>query len=87
MIRELGGHGVGRAIHEPPSVPNYPDPMATGRLHEGLVIAIEPIVTSGAGRVMDAGDGWTIRTTDGAFVAHHEHSLVVTRGRPIVLTA
>ncbi len=87
VIPELGGHGVGRAIHEPPAIPNLPDASSTGSLHEGLVIAVEPIITSGSGRVVEAGDGWTLRTLDGAFVAHHEHTLVVTRGEPIVVTA
>jgi methionyl aminopeptidase len=87
VIRELGGHGVGRAIHEEPHVSNFDDPAAEGRLHEGLVVAIEPIVTSGAGRLVESSDGWTLRTSDRAPVAHAEHTLVVTRGVPIVVTA
>jgi methionyl aminopeptidase len=87
VIRELGGHGVGRAVHEPPHLPSWDDPLAEGRLHEGLVIAIEPVVTSGAGRIVEERDGWTIRTRDRAPVAHFEHTLVVTRGRPLVVTA
>jgi methionyl aminopeptidase len=87
VIRELGGHGVGSKIHEPPHVPNWDDPLAAGRLHEGLVIAVEPVVTSGAGEIALERDGWTIRTRDRAPVAHFEHTLVVTRGRPLVVTA
>jgi methionyl aminopeptidase len=87
VIRELGGHGVGRAVHEEPHVPNWGDPLAEGQLHEGLVVAIEPIVTSGAGGIYESHDGWTLRTRDRAPVAHWEHTLVVTRGRPIVVTA
>jgi len=87
VIREVGGHGVGRAIHEEPHVSNFDDPNAEGRLHEGLVLAIEPIITTGAGRLLTAPDGWLLRTTDGAPVAHAEHTLMVTRGAPIVFTA
>jgi methionyl aminopeptidase len=87
VIRELGGHGVGRAVHEEPHIANFDDPNAAGSLHEGLVLAIEPVVTSGAGEIYEAADGWTIRTRDRAPVAHCEHTLVVTRGRPIVVTA
>src|SRR5262245_12947773 len=87
VIREVGGHGVGRAIHEEPHVANFDDPAARGRLHAGLVLAIEPIVTSGDGRLYEAADGWTLRTADRAPVAHAEHTLVVTRGAPIVVTA
>jgi methionyl aminopeptidase len=87
VIRELGGHGVGRAVHEAPHLPNWDDPLAEGRLHEGLVIAIEPVVTSGSGEIALARDGWTLRTRDRAPVAHFEHTLVVTRGRPLVVTA
>ncbi len=87
VIRELGGHGVGRAVHEEPHLPNFDDPSAEGRLHEGLVVAIEPIVTSGSGAIYEDADGWTLRTRDRAPVAHWEHTLVVTRGRPIVVTA
>jgi methionyl aminopeptidase len=87
VIREVGGHGVGRAIHEEPHISNYDDPNAEGRLHEGLVLAIEPIITPGIGRLFEAADGWTLKTTDRAPVAHAEHTLMVTRGAPIVFTA
>jgi methionyl aminopeptidase len=87
VIRELGGHGVGRRVHEEPHVANFDDPLAAGRLHEGLVIAVEPVVTSGAGAIYEDADGWTLRTRDRAPVAHAEHTLVITRGRPIVVTA
>lgn len=87
VIRELGGHGVGRAIHEPPVVANYADEHDRGVLTDGLVIAVEPIIATGAGRVVEDRDGWTIRTADGGLSAHHEHTVVVTRGRPLILTA
>lgn len=86
VIPELGGHGIGRTIHEAPSIPNYPDPHATATLTEGLVVTVEPIITAGVGRVRHAPDGWTLPTTDGALSAHVEHTIVVTHGRPLVLT-
>jgi methionyl aminopeptidase len=87
VIRELGGHGVGRAIHEEPSVPNYYEPSSRQVLTEGLVITVEPIITSGRGRAVMEKDGWTIRTTDRQPVAHFEHTIVVTKDKPLVLTA
>lgn len=87
VIRELCGHGVGRAIHEEPSVPNYCDRGNPTRLTEGLVITIEPIIAAGSGRVVLDPDGWTTRTADGSLSAHHEHTVVITRGRPVLLTA
>ena len=87
VIRELGGHGIGRTIHEPPHVPNYPDPQARQIMNEGLVITVEPIISSGSGRVFTDKDGWTVRTRDRALSAHFEHTLVVTSGIPLLLTA
>jgi methionyl aminopeptidase len=87
VIRELGGHGIGRSIHEEPSVPNFPDPFARARLTEGLVLTIEPIIAAGTSRVSLDADRWTLRTTDGSLAAHYEHTLVITRGDPILLTA
>lgn len=87
VVRELGGHGVGRTIHEDPSVPNWPDPLARDILTEGLVITIEPIIATGTGRTWLDRDGWTIKTSDGGCSAHYEHTIVITRGEPILLTA
>jgi len=87
VIREFCGHGVGRAIHEEPCVPNYYDPRFGARLTEGLVITIEPIISAGNGRATLQPDKWTIRTVDGSLAAHYEHTLVVTKGEPILLTA
>ncbi len=86
VIRELCGHGIGRTIHENPCVPNYADPSARGRLHEGLVITVEPIIAAGNGRPVLEKDGWTIKTADGSLAAHYEHTLVITSGAPILLT-
>jgi methionyl aminopeptidase len=87
VIRDLGGHGIGRTIHEEPRVPNFPDPDASQILTEGLVITVEPIIAAGSGRVALAKDGWTVRTLDGKSSAHYEHTLVITKGEPILLTA
>ena len=87
VIRELCGHGVGRTIHEPPTVPNYHDPRFKSRLTEGLVITIEPILSAGSGLAAVASDRWTVRTTDGSLSAHYEHTIVITKGEPILLTA
>lgn len=87
VVRELGGHGVGRTIHEPPSVPNYADPGARATLTEGLVITIEPIIVTGNGNVALDRDGWTVRTADGSLSAHYEHTVVITKGEPLLLTA
>ena len=86
VIPELAGHGVGRTIHEPPSVPQFDDPRARRALTEGLVITIEPIIAAGGDQVALDPDGWTVRTVDGGLSAHHEHTVVITRGRPLVLT-
>ncbi len=87
VMRDLCGHGVGRTIHEPPSVPNYHEPRLKARLTEGLVITIEPIIAAGSGRSVLQSDRWTIRTADGSLSAHYEHTIVVTKREPILLTA
>ena len=88
IIRELCGHGVGRTIHEEPRfVPNYYIPQVSERLTEGLVIAIEPHISTKAARTADSSDGWTIKTSNGSLVANYEHTIVVTRGQPLVITA
>jgi methionyl aminopeptidase len=87
VIRELCGHGVGRSIHETPQVPNFADPRARQRLTEGLVVTVEPILAAGSGRGVLGGDGWTVRTADGSLAAHYEHTVVITRGEPLLLTA
>jgi methionyl aminopeptidase len=87
VVRELGGHGIGRHIHEKPSVQNYYAPRDTYRLPVGLVFTIEPTVAETDAGIYLADDGWTIRTNDGALAAQFEHTVVVTRGRPLLLTA
>jgi methionyl aminopeptidase len=87
VLRELTGHGVGRRIHEPPTVPNFDDPGCSDLLSEGMVITIEPLISAGSRFVKEDRDGWTVRTVDGALCAHHEHTLVITADRPLLLTA
>ncbi len=87
VMKQLCGHGVGRAIHEEPSVPNYYDPRFRGRLHEGLVITIEPIIAAGAGLPELQKDNWTVCTADRSIAAHYEHTIVITKHLPILLTA
>ena len=87
VVQDLCGHGIGRTIHEAPQVPNYPDPRAKAVLTEGLVITVEPIIAAGSGRQHLDKDGWTVRTADRRPAAHYEHTIVITKGAPIVLTA
>jgi methionyl aminopeptidase len=87
VIRDLGGHGIGRTIHEPPKVPNYLERNSKEILTEGLVITVEPIIAAGSGKVFLGADGWTVETTDGGMAAHYEHTVVITKHRPILLTA
>lgn len=88
VLRELTGHGVGRTIHESPVVPNYFSPFTVGVLREGMVIALEPIVSLRPSRVVEGDDGWTLRTHDRAIAAHYEHTIVITaHGAEIVTSA
>jgi methionyl aminopeptidase len=87
VIRDLAGHGIGRTIHEEPRIPNYPEPGANQVLTEGLVITVEPIIAAGSGRAFLAKDKWTMITADRRPSAHYEHTLVITKGAPLLLTA
>lgn len=87
VVENIAGHGVGRFIHEPPHVSNTVAHADKGRLWEGLVMTIEPFLTTRARRVIEDTDGWTLRTPDGSLGAQFEHTFVVTKGAPIVLTA
>jgi methionyl aminopeptidase len=87
VVPELSGHGIGRTIHEAPAVPNFDDPLCLGRMREGLVITIEPIVSAGSGDSYLDGDGWTVRTADRSRSAHFEETLIVTASGPKILTA
>ncbi len=86
VVRDLVGHGIGRKMHEEPQVPNYGRPHSGVPLKAGLVIAIEPMVNSGAYQVKMLDDNWTIVTFDGKKSVHFEHTIAVTENGPIVLT-
>lgn len=87
VIENLASHGVGRALHEEPeSIPGYFDPHDTRLLHEGMVITIEPFISTRSRVVEEAGDGWTLLGARGNRSAQFEHTMVITRGEPIVVT-
>jgi methionyl aminopeptidase len=83
----LMGHGIGRRVHEEPSVPNTYEPSLRRPLTDGLVITIEPLVAAGGPEVRMGADGWTVHTADASLSAHVEHTIVVRDGAPLVLTA
>ncbi len=86
VVRELVGHGLGKAMHEKPEVPNYGRQGTGKRLKEGLVIAIEPMVNLGTRKVKQLRDGWTIVTLDGKPSAHFEHDVAIVDGEPEILS-
>jgi methionyl aminopeptidase len=85
-VRNLCGHGVGLALHEEPSVRNYFDVRDSETLQEGQVITIEPFLSTNTSRVREQADGWTLAGRPSSLFAQHEHTLVITRGQPIVVT-
>lgn len=87
VVRDYVGHGIGRAMHEDPPVPNFGEPSTGLRLVPGMVFAIEPMITQGSWRVATREDGWTVVTVDGALCAHCEHVVAVTEDGSEVLTA
>lgn len=86
VVRDLVGHGIGKNLHEEPSVPNYGEEGTGVVLKEGMTLAVEPMVNAGTFRVTMADDGWTVRTADGKPSAHFEHTIVVTAGEAEILT-
>ena len=86
VVRAFVGHGIGRALHEEPQIPNFGEPGRGPRLRPGMVLAIEPMVTMGNYEVRILDDGWTAVTTDGSLAAHFEHTIAVTETGPEVLT-
>ncbi|MGH9470985.1 MAG: type I methionyl aminopeptidase [Terriglobia bacterium] len=86
LVREFVGHGIGRALHEEPQIPNFGEPGRGPVLKDGMVLAIEPMVNAGKSDVRVLADHWTAVTADGAFSAHFEHMVAVTRNGPDVLT-
>ncbi|MCD6338276.1 MAG: type I methionyl aminopeptidase, partial [Verrucomicrobia bacterium] len=86
VVREFVGHGVGRALHEEPQVPNYVNGRSSPRLRPGMTLAIEPMVNAGGPEVRILNDGWTVVTADGQPSAHFEHTVLITEGEPEILT-
>ena len=87
VVREFVGHGIGRALHEDPQVPNFGPPGEGPVLQPGMVLAIEPMVNIGGWKTKTLSDGWTVVTLDGSLSAHFEHTVAVTENGPEVLTA
>jgi methionyl aminopeptidase len=87
VVRAFVGHGIGRALHEDPQIPNFGDPGRGPQLRAGMVLAIEPMVTMGSWEVKVLDDGWTAVTRDGSLAAHFEHTIAVTDDGPEVLTS
>ena len=88
VVRHYVGHGVGRHMHEPPSMPNYGVAGSGMVMRKGLVVALEPMATLGSPDTVELDDGWTVSTKDGRLSAHFEHTMALRDGRPAdVLTA
>ena len=87
IVRAFVGHGIGRALHEEPQIPNFGDPGRGPQLRAGMVLVIEPMVTMGSWEVRILDDGWTAVTQDGSLAAHFEHTVAVTENGPEVLTS
>ncbi len=87
LVREYAGHGVGRALHEEPWIPNFGPPGRRDRLRPGMTIAIEPMVNAGGETTETLSDGWTVVTKDRSLSAHFEHTVAITEDGPLVLTA
>ena len=85
-IRDYTGHGIGREMHEEPSVPNYGAPGHGVRLRRGMTICIEPMIASGDYHVKTLRDGWTVVTSDGSLCSHYEHTIAITDGEPELLS-
>jgi methionyl aminopeptidase len=92
LTRELSGHGIGKYLHEQPSIPNFVPPLLqrnyypNEKLVNGMALAIEPMVHQGKKDVYVASDGWTIYTADKKPAAHYEHTIIVDDNQPIILT-
>jgi methionyl aminopeptidase len=86
VVREYGGHGIGRQMHEDPHVPNHGDPSRGTLLRTGLTLAIEPMLTAGGEETRVLADGWTVVTADGSLSAHFEHTVAISLEGGIILT-
>ena len=86
VVRDYIGHGVGASLHEDPEIPNYFNPKCRARLVAGMTLAIEPMINMGDYRVESLPDGWTVVTLDGCLSAHYENTVLITKGKPEILT-
>lgn len=86
VVREYGGHGIGREMHEEPLIHNFGRAGTGPLLRKGMTVALEPMLTNGDWRTRLAGDGWTVLTTDGSLAAHFEHTVAVTENGAEILT-
>ncbi|MBA2763105.1 MAG: type I methionyl aminopeptidase [Thermoleophilaceae bacterium] len=86
VVKALVGHGVGRSMHEDPQIANYGDPGTGVELAEGMVLAIEPMITTGSDDIRMGDDGWAVFTVDGSLAAHFEHTVAITAEGPRILT-
>jgi len=86
VVRQYAGHGIGKALHEEPNVPNYGKPGRGARLVPGMTLAIEPMVNIGTFEVFTLPDKWTVVTRDGKWSAHFEHTVLITEDGPMILT-
>ncbi len=86
VVHDLGGHGVGELVHEEPFIANFGKPGTGPELHEGMVLALEPIATTGKSAVTLAPDGYTYRTKDGSRSAHFEHTILIEKDKALVVT-
>lgn len=87
VVRDFCGHGIGRAMHEAPQIPNYGKPGHGVRLKPGMVFAVEPMITQGTWEVTVLSDNWTTVTNDRKLAGHHENTFVITENEPVILTA
>ncbi len=86
VVRDFVGHGLGTRLHESPEVPNFGQPGRGSRLYAGMTLAVEPMINAGGAEVAVGKDGWTVTTVDGSLSAHYEHSVVITKNEPLLLT-
>ena len=86
VVREFEGHGIGKAMHEAPEIPNYGKAGRGIRLEPGMTLAIEPMVIQGSPNILELDDGWTIITEDGSLAAHYENTILITENEPELLT-
>lgn len=86
IVKDFVGHGIGREMHEEPEVPNYVTKRHGMRLYAGMALAIEPMINAGNEFVKVLSDGWTVVTLDSSLSAHYEHTVIITKDKPMIMT-